>query len=121
MRMIRRLVAITAVLTVLFSTTAFAQVYVDPSTGIVSAQITKSETMTVKGVPAGIPYALENNTDQALTVAVNGVPIDFLAPRSIMEDAENYYYHLDCILVNHPLGTTDTIVVKNGVVNITQK
>ncbi len=119
-RRIRRLLAVTAVLTLLCATTAFAQVYVDPATGIVSAQITKkAETMTVKNVPAGVPYALENNTDYALTIYINGVLSGALAPRSI--DPTGEYYVADCVLVAHPLGTKDTIKVKNGVVNITQK
>ncbi len=121
-KMIKRLIVVTLVLTLFCATTSFAQVYVDPTSGIVSAQITKqSETMTVNGVPSGIPYALENNTDIALTVVVNGVVTDAIAPRMVIEDAEYNYYKLDCVYVNHPLGTTDMIVVKNGIVNITQK
>ena len=119
---IRRTMIVTIIFTLLCASSVFAKTYVDSTNGLTCAQITgRTETMKISKVPAGIPYALENNSDIAVAILIDGVPAGALAPRTI--DPTGEYYRLDCVLVDHPLATVDTLRYdsKTHIMSITRK
>ena len=119
---ISKIIMISAVFVLFSASSVFAQTYIDPSTGMVSANITeKNETMTVNALP-GIGYFVENNTDCTLIVNVDGIPYGVLGPR-IPIDPINGIYGTECAAISHDLKTIDTLRYKKNshVLNITTK